>query len=219
MQIQKRCFIVVVILAFVMLAASPQFKTYFTQEQLGRGQAQGVLIDALGRLKLAPATQELFRATVPYLWCAVEARGEIFVGGGNPALVLRIQSQRVDTVFSGEEVAVFALAQQDQDLLIATSPNGQVYRRSANQKAKPFFKPEAKYIWALAEGKEGVLFVATGEPARIYQVQPSGAGKVLFESEEKHIRSLCWDGRNNVLYAGSSGNGYVYRLSLDGRQV
>jgi hypothetical protein len=217
MQNRRSRLIVVALLALAVLAASPQFKTYFTQEQLGRGQAQGVLIDASGRLKLAPATQELFRATVPYLWCAVEARGEIFVGGGNPALVLRVQAQRTDTVFTSGEVAVFALAQQNNDLFFATSPNGQVYRRGTDQKVQQYFKPEAKYIWALEAGKAGALFVATGEPARIYQVQPSGAGKVLFESEEKHIRSLCWDGRNNVLYAGSSASGYVYRLTLDGR--
>ncbi len=216
MQNRRNRFLVLAGLALLMLAASPQFKTYFTQEQLSRGQAQGVLIDALGRLKLAPASSEVLRASVPYLWCAAESRGEVFAGGGNPALVLRVQGQGADTVFVGEEIAVFALAQQNNDLLIATSPHGQVYRRSPNQKAKTFFKPEAQYIWALEPGEGGALFVATGEPARIYQVQASGEAKIFFESEEKHIRSLCWDGRNRVLYAGSSGNGYVYRLPLAG---
>ncbi len=216
MQIHKNSLIVVACLALMMLAASPQFKTYFTQEQLSRGEAHGVLLDAFGRLQLAPPTQELFRATVPYLWCAAEARGEVYIGGGNPAVVLRVRPQGADTVFTSAEVAVFALAPQNDGLLIATSPEGQVYRRSANQPAKIFFKPEAKYIWAMAPGKDGAWFVATGEPARIYQVSASGEAKIFFESEEKHIRSLCWDGRNQILYAGSSGNGYIYRLPGDG---
>ena len=216
MQKHKKSLLIVLFPALLLLAAAPQFKTYFTQEQLSRGEARGVLIDAYGRLRLAPAAQELFRATIPYVWCAAEARGEVYIGGGNPALVLRVQAQRADTVFTSAEVAVFALAQLNGDLFIATSPDGQIYRRSANQKARTFFKPEAKYIWAMEPGKDGTLFVATGEPARIYQVSPSGEARVFFESEEKHLRSLCWDGRNQILYAGSSGNGYIYRLQRDG---
>lgn len=206
------------ICAATFIAATPQFKNYFTPEQLEKGKANGVAIDALGQLKLAPALEEAYRATVPYFWCAtVDAQGAIYAGGGNPALVIRLNGKRsIDTLYKSDEVAVFALAQAQGNLYFATAPQGQVYQLDKTGKAKPLFKPEAKYIWALEVLKDGSLLVATGEPARIFVVPPTGVARTLFDSEEAHIRSLCWDERGNALYAGSSGNGYLYRLKLDG---
>ncbi len=206
------------ICAATFIAATPQFKNYFTPEQLEKGKATGVAIDGLGQLKLAPALEEAYRATVPYFWCAmVDPQGAIYAGGGNPALVIRLNGKRgIDTLYKSEEVAVFALAQAQGNFYFATAPEGQVYQLDKAGKAKPLFKPEAKYIWALEALKDGSLLVATGQPARIFVVPPTGAARTLFESEEAHIRSLCWDERSNSLYAGSSGNGYLYRLKLDG---
>ena len=207
-----------IIAAAVFIAATPQFKTYFTPEQLEKGKANGIAIDGLGQLKLAPALEEAYRATVPYFWCATaDAQGTVYAGGGNPALVVRLNSKRgIDTLYKSEEVAVFALAQASGNLYFATAPQGQVYQLDKAGKAKAWFKPEAKYIWALEALKDGSVLVATGEPARIFLLSQSGQARTLFESEEAHIRSLCWDERNNALYAGSSGNGYLYRLKLDG---
>ena len=217
---RKKLSVIFVVLTFAaaFIAATPQFKTYFSPEQLEKGKAQGVAIDGLGQLKLAPALEEAYRATVPYFWCAtVDAQGAIYAGGGNPALVVRLNGKRgIDTLYKSDDVAVFALAHARGNLYFATAPQGQVYQLDQAGKAKPLFKPEAKYIWALEPLKDGSLLVATGEPARIFVVAASGQARTLFESEEAHLRSLCWDERNGQLYAGSSGNGYLYRLKLDG---
>jgi hypothetical protein len=158
------------------LAASPQFKTFVTQDDLDDGKALGISIDALGQMRLAPAVQERFRATVPYLWCAASNdQGNLYIGGGNPALVLRSNvNAKPDTVFTSAEVAVFAMAHAQNQLYIATSPDGQIYRQNGNAKAQPFFKPEAKYIWSILLRPDGAMYVATGEPGRIYLVQPTG---------------------------------------------
>lgn len=206
------------IISAALLAATPQFKSYFSPEQLEKGKAQGVAIDALGRLRLAPGLEEAYRATVPYIWCATaDAQGAIYAAGGNPALVVRLNTKRgVDTLYKSEEVAVFALAQAQGNLYFATSPQGQVYQLDQQNKTKALFKPEAKYIWAIEPMKDGSVLIATGEPARVFVLSPTGQARTLFESEEAHIRALCWDERNGWLYAGSSGNGYLYRLKLDG---
>lgn len=218
MPIKKITSIVTLILALALFAASPQFKTFLTQDDLEDGKAFGISIDALGQMRLAPAVQERLRATVPYLWCAAsDAQGNVYVGGGNPAVVLRAnEKSKPDTVFSSAEVAVFALAAVQNNLYIATAPDGQVYRQSGAAKAQPFFKPEAKYIWSIVPRPDGALYVATGEPGRIYLVQPNGKSDLFFQSEEKHIRSLALDKSSGNLYAGSSGNGYLYRLTATG---
>jgi hypothetical protein len=221
MKKNKIILLVIPFFAFALFAGSPQFKTFVSQDDLENGKALGISIDALGQMRLAPSVRELLRATVPYLWCAAsEAPGNVYVGGGNPALVLRVNEKtKPDTVFASSEVAVFALALAQNNLYIATSPDGQIYRQSvptSRGKAQPFFKPEAKYIWSLAPRQDGALYVATGEPGRIYLVQPAGKAEVFFQSEEKHIRSLALDKSSETLYAGSSGNGYLYRLSASG---
>ena len=218
MTLKKITSLTALILAVTLFAASPQFKSFLTQEELEKGKALGVSIDALGQMRLAPAVRERLRATVPYLWCAAnDAASNVYVGGGNPALVLRVNEKtKPDTVFTSSEVAVFAMAWSQNNLYIAASPDGQIYRQSGNAKAQPFFKPEAKYIWSIVPRADGALYVAAGEPGRIYLVQPNGKAEVFFQSEEKHIRSLVLDKTSGTLYAGSSGNGYLYRLNSAG---
>jgi hypothetical protein len=218
MQIKKAVCILALILAAGLFAGSPQFKAFVTQEDLEKGKALGISIDALGQMRLAPAVRERLRASVPYLWCAAsDAQGSIYAGGGNPALVLRVtEKSPPDTVFTSAEVAVFAMALAQNNLYIATAPDGQIYRQSGREKAQPFFKPEAKYIWCIAPRQDGALYVATGEPGRVYLVQPNDKAEIFFQSEEKHIRSLALDKNSGTLYAGSSGNGYLYRLTPQG---
>jgi len=221
MQIKKVVCVFALILAAGLFAGSPQFKAFVTQEDLEKGKALGISIDALGQMRLAPAVRELMRASVPYLWCAAsDIQGGIYIGGGNPALVLRVtEKSKPDTVFTGAEVAVFAMALAQNNLYIATAPDGQIYRQSVplgREKAQPFFKPEAKYIWCIAPRQDGALYVATGEPGRVYLVQPNGKAEIFFQSEEKHIRSLALDKNSGTLYAGSSGNGYLYCLTAAG---
>ncbi len=218
MYFRKIAVITSLVLVLGLIAASPQFKTFVTPDDLDNGKALGISIDALGQMRLAPAVQERFRASVPYLWCAAsDGQGNIYIGGGNPALVLRSGAKPTpDTVFTSAEVAVFALVFSQNNLYIATSPDGQIYRQSGSAKAQPFFKPEAKYIWSIVPRPDGALYVATGEPGRVYLVQPSGKGEIFFQSEEKHIRSLALDKNTGNLFAGSSGNGYLYRLTSTG---
>ena len=52
----------------------------------------------------------------------------------------------------------------------ASSPDGKVYRVSADGSSTTFFDPDDKYIWSLARAPDGSLFVGTGEKGRIYKV-------------------------------------------------
>ena len=65
MTLKKITSLTALILAVTLFAASPQFKNFLTQEDLEKGKALGVSIDALGQMRLAPAVRERLRATVP----------------------------------------------------------------------------------------------------------------------------------------------------------
>lgn len=208
-----------VLVTIIAYAAAPQFRLFATAEDMEKGVSRGVSIDAFGALTLAPSTSQLYSSGMPMLWAAAsDAKGNTFIGGGNPAQVISVNSTGVAaTIFSAEEFGVFALQTRGNEIFIATGPDGQVYRQDGASNAQKFFKPEAKYIWALAVGNDGTLYAATGAPAKLYRVDNSGSGKVIFECDEQHLRSLSLSG--DWLYVGSSGNGYVYRMRLDGSAV
>ena len=213
----KSFFFSLIFVSNLVLAASPQFKFFNTQAQLEKGETERISIDALGQLSLAPKVQELTHTQLPYLWCStVDTKGNIYVGGGNPAVVLRInKAQKIDTFFVSQDLSVFSLTYAHDRLYIATSPDGKIYEKSLKNEEQVIFEPETKYIWAVEPGSGKTVYVATGEPARIYKIPSGGDAEVVFESDEQHIRSLFFDKHKQILYAGSGGNGYLYRLYKD----
>lgn len=96
-------------------------------------------------------------------------------------------------------------------LYAATSPDGKVYRIEKGH-ATEFFAPQAKYIWSLAFGPDGALYVGAGNPANIYRVDKSGKGETYYETGQSHVTALAFDTKGNVL-AGTEPNGIIYRIS------
>ena len=68
-----------------------------------------------------------------------------------------------------------------------------------------------EFVWALAEGRGGRLYIATGNGGKIFAYDGSGEPMLLFDSPEVAIFSLAV-GTDGTLYAGSSPDGIVYRI-------
>ena len=88
--------------------------------------------------------------------------------------------------------------------------------RIENGQATEYFAPEARYIWALAVGPNGDLFVATGDKGRIYRVTNSGngagKGEIYYETGQVHVTALALDSQGRLL-AGTEPNGILYRIT------
>jgi WD40 repeat protein len=220
------------------LAQGTKVWTESHMEEWEKGRPQGIAISSDGSLAAAPAST--LTATTPstYIWAiASDKSGIAYVATGSPATVLRIgRDGKSTTMFKTKDMSVQAVAVgPDGSIYAATLPNGKVYRIPAGstdldaEKAAVVFdpaklegvKPDAapKYIWDLAFGPDGALYVATGGPAAVYRVRtPAGDAHAerFFESDEQHIRALLFD-KDGSLLAGSDGDGLVYRIDKEGK--
>ena len=119
------------------------------------------------------------------------------VGTGNAGRVLLVErSGAVRKLFAAPEPEIFALwADPDGTVFAGSSPAGKVYRIPAGgdppaPEAAVFFDPGETYIWALARDAEGRLLVATGTEGRLYRVAEGGAGELVYDGDDAHLRAL-----------------------------
>jgi hypothetical protein len=201
--------------------------TQDTYDEFSRGTTRNVAIDSTGALQLAPAFKQVYNTPSTFLWSMVPSNdGAVFVGGGSPARVYRIERDgTAQTVFEPKELQVQSLAVVGDILYAATSPDGKIYKITSgpkdpktstrNYSATEFFDPKTKYIWQIAAAGDGSLFAATGDRGEIHRITPDGKGSVFFKSDEAHIRSLAIDREGNVI-AGTDGSGLIYRVTKQG---
>ena len=220
------------------LAQGTKIWTESHMEEWEKGRPQGVAISSDGSLAAAPASTLIATTPSTYIWAiASDTSGNAYIATGSPATVLRIgRDGKSITLFKTKDLSVQAVvAGPDGSLYAATLPNGKVYRIPAGssdldeEKAAVVFdpakldgvKPEAapKYIWNMAFGPDGALYIATGGPAAVYRVRtPAGDSHAerFFESDEQHIRALLFE-KDGSLLAGSDGDGLVYRIDKAGK--
>ncbi len=203
-------------------------------DELQKGSAEGVAIRSDGRLEAGPESSLLYATGGSYVWSlAGDVHGNAYVGLGGTtsgsAAVMRLtvsgttRDDNATKIFTSKELAVQALrVAADGSVLAATSPDGKIYRIAAGAKAgaagavvfdSAMTEEKPKYLWDLAIGKGGEIYVAAGAPAVVYRV-PAGGGKaeVLFRTGDQHIRCLLL-GPDGTLWAGSDGAGVIYKFA------
>jgi hypothetical protein len=202
-------------------AEATQVHIFQIQNQAGflAGTLEGVSVDSLGRMSLAPRAERLASIGEPFLLSAASIGGGAdgwVVGTGNAGKVLRIDSKgKVSELFAAPEPEVFAVwVDPDGTVFAGTSPRGKVYR-IANGKSDVYFDPGETYIWALARAKDGGLLVATGTQGKLFKVSAAGRGQVLYDSDDTHLRSMEVLPDGDVLL-GTAGEGLILRLGKDG---
>src|SRR5260221_4869978 len=77
---------------------------------------------------------------------------------------------------------------------------------------KAIYTSPSSFIWSIAADKDGVIYAATGAPARVYRVTPDGKSTVVFEPKELQVQSIAL-GQDGAVYAGTSPDGKVYRIT------
>lgn len=203
-------------------ASEPAVWTVNTREDVLKGDAKGVSIDADGTIRLAPKLSEIFNTSQSYIWSsAVDDAGNVYLGTGSDGKIFRVGKSGDGALFADtNELNVSAIAVgKGGEIYAGTSPNGEVYRISQSGQLSVFFEPKETYIWSLAVFSNGDLAVGTGENGKIYRVKTANASpesSLFFDTGETHIISLTVDKSGN-LYAGTDGGGLVLRFSNDAK--
>lgn len=206
-------------------APATQVRIFTSRGQSGfaSGTLDGVSVDSLGRLSLAPRVDRVAQVEEPFLFSAAPLPDGWAVGTGNGGRVLKVdRAGKVSELFAAPEPEVFAVwADPDGTVFAGTSPRGKVYRipgPKAAKGAKPevYFDPEQTYIWALARGADGSLLVATGTEGKLFRVDAAGKSSLLFDSDDAHIRAIEPLPNGDVL-AGTAGEGLILRIAPDGK--
>jgi WD40 repeat protein len=77
---------------------------------------------------------------------------------------------------------------------------------------KAIYTSPSTFIWSITSDKDGVVYAATGAPARVYRVAPDGKSSVIFEPKELQVQAIAL-GPDGAIYAATSPDGTVYRIT------
>jgi hypothetical protein len=198
-------------------AVAPRYWVSRTADEFLAGESEGMAITSRGELRPAPAVRKLGSFTDPFVLSqTADSGGRRYFGTGNGGRVYRLSGNDLKLLYTAPEPEVYAVTFHAGALLVATSPNGKIYRVDPESgKASDFFDPKQAYIWALLPVGDQ-LYVATGVEGKLFRVDRNGSGKEVFDAPESHIRSLASMGGGRVL-AGGSGEGRIYEIGVDGK--
>ena len=101
-----------------------------------------------------------------------------------------------------------------EDLIKGTN-QGVAILSTGGLELAPAFKSLATtpstFIWAIAADHDGIVYAATGSPARVYRITPDGKSVTIFEPQELQVQALTV-GKNGVIYAATNPDGKVYKI-------
>jgi sugar lactone lactonase YvrE len=82
--------------------------------------------------------------------------------------------------------------------------------------AELVYETAAPFLWSIVAGRDGSLFVGTGNEGRVLRVDAEGKGSSFYDSAELEAHALA-PAPDGGLYVGSSPDGRIYKV--DGRGV
>ncbi|MBV9848063.1 MAG: hypothetical protein JO250_00095 [Armatimonadetes bacterium] len=187
------------------------------------GTLKNVSVTSTGDVRLSAALQKLADTPETYVWSILpDGKGSVYVGTGDRGILYKMTADgKMSPFFKTGQLEVTALATDGSgNLYVGTAPHGIVYRVGSDGKGGRFLTTQEKYVTALAAAGGSVYAATGGGTGRVYRLpaQSTAAGSPppLFTSPEAHILSLATDKAGNV-YAGSSPDGIVYKITPQGK--
>ncbi len=180
-------------------------------------ETRGVRIGADGRLRLAPSLRRVGQLPEGVIWAAVsDGSGGAYLSAGTDGKLFHYVGGQVKPLGQVKGGIVFALARLGQDLVVAPTGEGKLFRVTPSGEVKPFADIEARIVWALAVEGDAVIVAGGAEKGAVLLQAREGSSRRLAElSDETAFTALTPDGQGGW-YLGSHGRGLVLRYSRQG---
>jgi hypothetical protein len=183
-------------------------------------EARGVRIGADGRLRLAPNLRRVGQLPEGVIWSAVpDGSGGAYLSAGTDGKLFHYTGGQVKPLGQVKGGIVFAMARLGQDLIVAPTGEGKLFRVTPGGDAKPFADIEARIVWALGVEGDAVIVAGGSEKgAALLQAREGSSRRLADLADETAFTALTSDGQGGW-YLGSHGRGLVLRYSRQGDRL
>lgn len=180
---------------------------------------EGVSVSREGILELAPRLERRGELGAVWVYAVVPTEKGWAVATGDPGQVwfLDREGQVIRSLPIPDAHALSLEAEPNGSLLVGTAPGGKLLRLRG-EKVEVVFETGATYVWAVRRSPvDGAVWVATGNPGRVYRLRGGGPPELVFEAGDVHLRALAL-GPDGSLFWGTSPSGRIQRwLPREGR--
>ncbi len=77
------------------------------------------------------------------------------------------------------------------------------------------YETATPFLWAVAPGADGSLFVGTGNEGKVFRIDAQGKGSLFFDATELEAHALA-PAPDGGLYVGTSPDGKIYKVDRNG---
>ncbi len=207
----------VAILTSAALAVAPGTWSHATEADFAKAELKNAATTSLGEVILARKIDVIMKSdAAPAVVSALAASGKaVYVAAGTKPFVFRLEGGKSVKWATLPSVMVCSLRTAGKDLLVGTGGKGAgIYRVSGKDKVKKVWADgKVKYVWAIAAGKNNVLYAATGPEGKVFAIDKAGKGSLIYHADKlaKNILSLAV-AENGTLYAGTDTEGLVIQI-------
>ncbi len=212
-------FLLSAVVGVAALAQQPSATFSGFNDWLG-SEARGVRIGADGRLRLAPNLRRVGQLPEGVIWCAVaDGSGGAYLSAGTDGKIFHFVGGQVKPLGQVKGGIVFAMARLGQDLVLAPTGEGKLFRMTPAGDVKPFADIDARIVWALAVEGDAVVAAGGAEKGAVLVQAREGSSRRLAElADETAFTALTPDGQGGW-YLGSHGRGLVLRYNRQGDRL
>lgn len=207
-------------------ATGTRFFDLDTLDELSGGDLSGVAVGSDGVVRTGFKLGDLRIDGATTVFAALpRPDGSVLLGTSPSGKIFRVAGDQSTLFADTGETAVTSLAEDGRgNVYAATFPDAKIFKVSQGR-AEPFATlPDTTYVWALAfDASKTNLYAGVGLPdGRVFRIGVTasaalaGQPEIMFRCEAPHIVSLAVAPNGDVL-AGTSGTGYLYRISGPGR--
>jgi len=183
-------------------------------------EARGVRIGSDGQLRLAPGLRRVGQLPEGVVWAAVaDGAGGVFLSAGTEGKLFHYSGGNIKPLAQVKGGVIFAMAKLGNDLLVAPTGEGKLFRVSPAGDVKPFADIEAKVVWGISAQGGDVVVAGGGEKGAVLLLARENGGRRMAElPEETAFTAMTPDGLGGF-YLGTHGRGLVLRYSGDKLQT